>query len=270
MTVLQQLTEALRDFFRNEPPELAVVLGSGLGQIADQVKNPRILPFDEAPGMKVSGTQGHSGRFVLGEVKDKRVLFLQGRMHYYEGHSMEEVVLAVRAMALSGVHLLILTNAAGAVNRAYRPADVALIKDHISLFCPSPLRGPNDDSIGQRFPDQTHVYDPELMLLAKSIAEQQKIRLRESVYCFTAGPQYETPSEIDMLGRLGADLVGMSTVPEAIAATHAGMRVLAFSGITNMAAGISKDRLSHDEVLRNGRRLGTDMIKLLAGIIEAI
>lgn len=270
MTVLKQLTEVLREFLRDDPPELAIVLGSGLGQIAEYLKNPRILPYDDAPGMKVSGTAGHNGRFILGEVKDKTVLFLQGRMHYYEGHEMDEVVLAIRAMACVGIRQLILTNAAGAVNRAYRPADIALIKDHIGLFCPSPLRGANLDDLGPRFPDQTHVYDPALMLLAKEVAEAAKIKLREGVYCFTKGPQYETPAEIDMLGRLGADLVGMSTVPEAIAASHAGMRVLAFSGITNMAAGIAREALSHDEVLRNGRKLGVDMLKLLVGIIEAL
>lgn len=264
------LADTLLDFFRSEPPVLAVVLGSGLGQLADSVQDARVLSYRDAPGMKVSGTAGHEGRFVLGEFKGRRVVFLQGRMHYYEGHEMDEVVLAVRALAVAGVSQLILTNAAGAVNRAYKRGDIALIQDHISLFCPSPLRGPNDDDLGPRFPDQTHAYDPAFLVVARLAAARLGLRLRESVYCYTRGPQYETPAEIEFLGRLGADLVGMSTVPEVIAATHAGMRVLAFSGVTNMAAGISAEALSHEDVMRTGRVIGSDMTRLLGAVIEAM
>lgn len=260
----------LADFFDGEQPELAVVLGSGFGQIADQMVAARILSFDQLPGMKLSATQGHAGRFVLGELRERTVLFMQGRMHYYEGNEIEDVVLAVRAMKLAGIDKLILTNAAGAVNRAFKPGQLMLVKDHISLFCPSPLRGENDAGVGPRFPDQTHVYDPAFMSLAFEVAEKTKLRLQDGVYCYTQGPQYETPAEIDMLGRLGADAVGMSTVAEAIAASHAGMRILALSGITNMAAGISNQSLSHDDVLQTGRRLSVDLLKLLWELIPAI
>lgn len=264
------LAAALVDFFRDERPDVAIVLGSGLSQIADHLHAPRILSFDDAPGMKSSGTVGHQGRFILGDIKGRTILFMQGRMHYYEGHDIDAVVLAVRAMAIAGIDKLILTNAAGAVNRAYKAGNIALIKDHISLFCPSPLRGVNDERIGPRFPDQTHVYDPALMSLARQAAETVNVRLRESVYCYTQGPQYETPAEIDLLGRLGADLVGMSTVAEAIAANHAGMRVLALSGVTNMAAGISQQVLAHEDVMRTGRMLGIDLLKLLVEILKHI
>ncbi len=273
--MLDQLTKRLADFIaldqdNIELPDVAVVLGSGLSQIADYLKDPKELSFDDAPGMKRSGTTGHPGRFILGEIANKKVLFMQGRMHYYEGHSIQDVVLPIRAMAKLGINNLVLTNAAGAVNRAYKPGNIMLIKDHISLFCPSPLRGPNMDDLGPRFPDQTHVYDPIFIQRVKEVALEANVRLREGVYCYTQGPQYETPAEIDLIGRLGADAVGMSTVPEAIVASHAGMRVLALSGITNMAAGISVAALSHEDVMQAGRKLGLDVLKILIGILPKL
>ncbi|MDW7659447.1 MAG: purine-nucleoside phosphorylase, partial [Bacillota bacterium] len=208
-------------------PELLLVLGSGLGSLAEQVEKPVILPYEDLPGFAGTSVQGHQGRLLLGRWSGRFVAVMQGRFHYYEGHNMRDVVLPIRVMQRIGVRRLILTNAAGGVDPAMTPGDLMLINDHIGIFAESPLRGFNLDAFGPRFPDQSRIYDPMWLDLARRCATDLAMKVHEGVYAWCRGPQYETPAEIRLLARLGANAVGMSTVPEAITAVHGGMKVLA-------------------------------------------
>ncbi len=264
---IEQAAGAVRHVLKTTP-DVLLVLGSGLGALAGQVESPQILPYDEIPGFPRATVPGHAGRLVMGRWSGRQVAVMQGRFHYYEGHPMHDVVLPVRVMQHLGVPRLLLTNAAGGVNQVFRPGDLMLIKDHIGLLAESPLRGANLDRFGPRFPDQSHVYDPDWQQLALRCAAGLDIALHRGVYCWCRGPQFETPAEIRALAALGADAVGMSTVPEAIAAVHGGMKVLGLSCITNMAAGILDQPLTHEEVMQVGAQAADKTIRLLSEILS--
>lgn len=251
-------------------PEIGIILGSGLGGIAGQIAEKREIPYGELPHFACSTAPGHKGQFVAGEWSGKRVICMQGRLHFYEGHPLADVVFPVRVMRRLGVETLIVTNAAGGVNLDYAAGDLMLISDHINLMGKNPLVGPNEPDFGPRFCDMSYTYTPALRELARSAADELDIPLREGVYLGCSGPSYETPAEIRAFRMLGADAVGMSTVPEAIAASHCGMRLLAFSLITNMAAGVLDQPLTEEEVLETGERRGKDLERLLARVVEQL
>ena len=248
--------------------ELAVVLGSGLGGFEERLIKPKELSYDKIPGFPQSTVSGHAGKFSVGTLSDKRLLVMSGRFHHYEGHSLSAVTMPVRVMALLGVKTLILTNAAGGVNTSFQAGDLMLITDYLNLSGRNPLRGPNLDAFGPRFPDMSNALDPALRQLALRQAEQLGIPLRQGVYCWMNGPSYESPAEIRMARILGADAVGMSTVPEIIVARHSGIRVLGISSITNMAAGVLDQPINHEEVLAMGQKGGENFRSLLGAIID--
>lgn len=229
-------------------PKIALVLGSGLGDYAEGIKVEEVLDYHDIKGFPVSTIPGHKGRFVFGYVEEVPVVIMQGRVHYYEGYPIEDVVLPARLMKMMGAEVLFLTNAAGGIQKDFRAGDFMLIKDHISNFVPSPLIGPNMDELGPRFADMSHVYREDLREVIKAAAKELSIPLQEGVYIQLTGPNFETPSEIKMCQSLGADAVGMSTACEAMAANHMGMKVCGISCISNLGAGISKQPLSHEEV----------------------
>jgi purine-nucleoside phosphorylase len=256
---------------REAAPVVGLVLGSGLGAFGERLKNRIAIPYEEIPHFPVpSGVVGHAGELVLGDVDRTPVVVLSGRVHYYEGRPMTDVVFPARAFARLGVGAVVLTNAAGGIRRAFKPGDLMLMTDHINAFGTNPLLGPNEDALGPRFPDMSKVYDPALRRLAKETARRLRIPLREGVYLGNAGPSYETPAEIRAYARLGADAVGMSTVPEAIALRHAGVRVVGISTITNMAAGILPKPLDHAEVLATTKRVGDRFVRLLTALVPKI
>lgn len=231
----------------NFEPDVALVLGSGLGDFADGIKTEAVLDYHDIEGFPVSTVQGHKGRFVFGYVGDVKVVIMQGRVHYYEGYKMEDVVLPVRLMKMMGAKILLLTNAAGGVNKNFNAGDFMLISDHINM-APSPLIGENADELGVRFPDMSNIYDRELRDIVRSTAKDLGIALREGVYIQLTGPNYESPAEIRMVRTMGADAVGMSTACEAVAANHAGLKTVGISCISNMACGITDKPLTHAEV----------------------
>ena len=251
-------------------PDLALVLGSGLGGLADEIEDAVVIPYRDVPGFPLSTAPGHAGRFVAGHLGGKNVLCMQGRFHYYEGHEMQTIALPVRVFKALGCRALILTNAAGGVNWDFNVGDFMLITDHINFMGANPLRGANDDSIGPRFCDMTHVYAPDLQELALKVATAQNLVLQKGVYLGYMGPSFETPAEIRAFRTLGADAVGMSTVPEAIAASHCGLPVLGLSLITNMAAGMAGKRLSGDEVIEIANQRGAVFQQLVRCIVEAM
>jgi purine-nucleoside phosphorylase len=251
-------------------PDVAVVLGSGLGAFADSLDDAVIAPYDELPHWPQSRVVGHAGRLVVGHAAGKRIAALSGRVHLYEGHPMATVVFAVRVMARLGVPCLILTNAAGGINTGFAQGALMIIDDHINLMGGNPLVGPNDDRMGPRFPDMSEVYSYRLRGTADDAAQAAGIPVQHGVYVAVHGPSYETPAEIRAFRTLGADAVGMSTVPEAIAARHMGVEVLGISCITNMAAGVLDQTLVHDEVMETARRVRGSFIALLEGIIARL
>lgn len=251
-------------------PDLALVLGSGLGGLADEIEDAVTIPYRDVPGFPVSTAPGHAGQFVAGRLGGKNVLCMQGRFHYYEGHEMSAIALPVRVFKALGCRALVLTNAAGGVNWDFNVGDFMLITDHINFMGANPLRGANDDSIGPRFCDMTQVYAPDLQALALRVAKEQNLVLQKGVYLGYMGPSFETPAEIRAFRTLGADAVGMSTVPEAIAASHCGLPVLGLSLITNMAAGMAGKRLSGDEVIEIANQRGVVFQKLVRGIVKAL
>ena len=240
-----------RDYVRTRTdfvPEAALVLGSGLGGFAAQLEVVCEVGYAEIPGFPVSTVAGHAGKFIFGRLDGVNVACMQGRVHFYEGYDIGDVVLPARLMKLLGAKVLFLTNASGGVNREFNAGDLMLITDHIAVFAPNPLIGPNLDELGLRFPDMSHIYDPGLCDIIRSVARENGIPLREGVYCQLTGPSYESPAEIRALAALGADAVGMSTAVEAIAANHCGLRVCGVSCVSNKAAGLSPTPLSHKEV----------------------
>lgn len=236
-------------------PETAIILGSALGGLADEIRNPVVIPYGEIPNFLVSTVESHAGELILGTLQGKPVVCMSGRFHYYEGYSYEELVLPIRLFRLLGVKRVISTNAAGAINTHYKPGDVMLIKDHINMMGVSPTRGKNCQEFGSRFFDVTNMYTRSLREIALECAKRTELIVHEGVYCFYCGPQYETPSEIRAMRMLGADAVGMSTVPEALAAAHCGMPLLGISLMTNMAAGVLDGPLSHEEVYDAAQRV---------------
>lgn len=251
-------------------PEIGMILGSGLGVLGEEVEEAVVLDYHDIPNFPVSTVEGHAGRLVIGAFEDKPVVVLQGRFHYYEGYSMDEVVFPVRVMKLLGVEKLIVTNAAGGVQTLFSVGDLMLITDHIKLFTDSPLRGPNIEDFGPRFNDMGDAYTRTLRETAKEVAGKLGIEVKEGVYAHMPGPSFETPAEIRMLRVLGADAVGMSTVPEVITAAHAGIAVLGISAISNMAAGVLDQPLNHEEVMEMGRQIRGKFISLVRGIVAAI
>lgn len=229
-------------------PKTAIVLGSGLGDYAEAIRVESELPYGEIAGFPVSTVPGHAGKFIFGYIDEMPVACMKGRVHYYEGYSVSDVVLPIRLLKLMGAEILFLTNAAGGVNTSFHAGDLMMIKDHISAFAPNPLIGPNVDELGTRFPDMSNVYDRELQKLIVKTAKENNIFLQEGVYAQLTGPSFESPAEIRMLRTLGCDAVGMSTVVEAITANHMGMKICGISCISNLAAGMSDNPLSHQEV----------------------
>lgn len=249
-------------------PRAGLILGSGLGGYARNMKVIKEIPYGDIPGFPVSTVQGHDGKFLLGYIGNVPAVVMKGRVHYYEGYTMEEVVLPVRLMKKMGIEVLFLTNAAGGIKEGFQVGDFMMITDHISSFVPSPLIGENVSELGERFPDMTHVYDGELQDLIRTVAQEERISIQEGVYLQTSGPNFETPAEIRMYARLGADAVGMSTACEAAAARHAGVRVCGISCISNMASGLSSEALSHLDVQAVADRRAGEFTRLVTRIIE--
>lgn len=252
-----KIKENLGDFI----PEIGIVLGSGLGELADEYCNFAI-PYSEIPGFEASHVSGHKSRLVFAEINGKKVVMMQGRFHYYEGHPIQKVVFPIKVMKKLGVKTVILTNAAGGVNPAFNPSDLMIITDHINHMNVNPLIGPNDDEMGLRFPDMSEVYSPELVEMVKKTASKLGIDTQEGVYMALTGPSYETPAEVKMARIVGADAVGMSTVPEAIVAKWAGMNVIGISCICNSAAGVSTVALAHEDVI-HAANIAKDRFKTL-------
>jgi len=251
-------------------PDMAVVLGSGLGDFADHLADAMTLPYDAIPHWPPSRVIGHAGKLVVGRVAGKVVAALAGRAHFYEGHDLQTVTFATRVLGLLGARTLILTNAAGGINTGFAEGALMVIDDHLNLMGSNPLVGANEDRFGPRFPDMTYVYSPRLREIADRAAAKLNLPIRHGVYAALHGPSYETPAEIRFLRTAGADAVGMSTVPEAIVARHMGLEVLGISCITNMAAGVLPKPLDHEEVMKTARRVRGAFIALLEGVIEQI
>ena len=251
-------------------PRIAIVLGSGLGSFADDFDDAVGIPYEEIPGFARSTAQGHAGRLVIGKVDTVPVVAMQGRVHYYEGYSLEQVTFPIRTFSLLGVKTLILTNASGGINVELNQGTLMVISDHLNLMGDNPLRGPNEERFGPRFPDMSAVYSPELQALVVEESRAIGVDVRRGIYGALSGPSYETPAEIHLLRTLGADAVGMSTVPEAIVARHMGLEVLGISCITNMAAGISDEPINHEEVMATGDRVRESFAQLLRGVVGRI
>lgn len=271
-TLLKNIKEAA-EYIRGkypEKPEISLILGSGLGVLADLVEGGVTIPYEDIPHFPVSTVEGHAGELLLGKVEGKHVLMMKGRFHMYEGYGVETVSFPVRVMKELGVEKLLVTNAAGGINTSFEVGDLMLIRDHINFTFRNPLIGPNNSELGVRFPDMSEAYSRRLREAAKEVAAEQGLKLQDGVYLGLLGPSYETPAEIRMMRTLGGDAVGMSTVPEVLVARHAGIEVLGFSCISNMAAGILDQPLSHAEVMETTERAKPKFLKLVLGIISRI
>lgn len=251
-------------------PEVAIVLGSGLGDYAESIRVESELPYSEIEGFPVSTVPGHAGKFIFGYLEDIPVVCMKGRVHYYEGYPISDVVLPVRLMKLMGAKILFLTNAAGGVNTSFHAGDLMLIKDQISVFAPNPLIGENIEELGVRFPDMSHVYDEELQQVIRRAAKDNGVFLQEGVYTQLTGPSFESPAEIRMLRTLGCDAVGMSTVVEAIAANHMGMKICGISCICNLAAGMTANPLNHEEVQEAADKAAPNFKKLVTESVKGM
>jgi purine-nucleoside phosphorylase len=251
-------------------PRIGIILGTGFGPVADMVQDPVNIPYEEINNWPLSTVLGHSGRLVAGQVEGQSVVIMKGRVHYYEGYNMAQVTLPIRVMQRMGIEILIVTNAAGAVNPDYEPGDLMLLTDHLNMIGmagPNPLRGPNLDELGPRFPDMSRVYDREISEIARKVAAEEKIVLHEGVYVCLAGPSFETPADLRFLRAIGVDAVGMSTVPEVTVARHAGQRVLGVSGISNKANLDGDTITTHEEVLEAGEVMVPKLISLIKGVL---
>lgn len=269
--MMEKRLESCRNFLRGKTdlvPEIGLVLGSGLGNYADQMEVEAEISYAEIEGFPQTGVPGHEGKFVFGRIGGKRLVVMKGRVHYYEGYDMEEVVLPIRLMGRLGARTLILTNAAGGVSPSLEAGDLMLIEDQIASFVPSPLRGQNPDSLGPRFPDMSQIYDPSLKEVARRVAQKQGIELKSGIYLQAPGLNYESPAEVRMYERCGADALGMSTACEAVAAKHMGMRILGISCISNKAAGLSQHPLNHQEVQEAAQRVSRAFEGLVTGIVR--
>lgn len=269
---LLKLKEAHR-FIENKihtKPEIGMILGSGLGVLAEVIKKQVVIDYKDIPNFPVSTVRGHEGKLIFGELSGKKVLAMKGRFHYYEGIDMKTAAFGIRVMKLLGINDVIITNAAGGINESFSQGCLMLITDHIGFIGPSPLAGANIEEFGPRFPDMCNVYSKKHIKTAEDCAKKLEMSVEKGVYCFAQGPQYETPAEIRAMRILGADAVGMSTVPEAVAANHAGMNVLGISCITNMAAGIVDKPLSHKEVIETAERVREQFMKYVINIVQTM
>jgi purine-nucleoside phosphorylase len=254
-------------------PRVGLILGSGLNGLADSVQKADIIPYGELPNWPVSTVQGHAGRLVIGELEGQTALVMQGRIHFYEGYSMSQITLPVRVMLRLGLQMMFVTNAAGGVNPDFSPGDVMLITDNLNLIAMmggNPLMGPNIDELGPRFPDMSQAYDRKLMDLARQVASNENIPLREGIYCALSGPSFEGPADLRFLRGIGADAVGMSTVPEVIVARHGGMRVLGLSGISNKANLDGSTATTHEEVIEAGKVITPKIEKIIRGVLRSL
>lgn len=269
---IDEIAEVVRQRIHCQP-KIALILGSGLGGLAAAVENPTVVPYGELPNWPVSTVIGHEGSLVVGKLQGQDVIVMQGRVHYYEGYRMDQVVLPVRVMQRLGVEILIVTNAAGAINPDFEPGDLMLITDHLNMIGmagPNPLRGPNFDELGPRFPDMSRAYDRELSQIAREVSREEGVLLQEGVYVALAGPSFETPADLRFLGAVGADAVGMSTVPEVTIARHAGQRVLGISGISNKANLDGDTVTTHEEVLEAGTVMVPKFITIIEGVLKRL
>jgi purine-nucleoside phosphorylase len=269
---IDQIAQAVRARIDGQP-RIALILGSGLGSLAEEVQDPTIIPYGQLPNWPVSTVIGHEGSLVVGKLQNQEVIVMQGRVHYYEGYTMDQVTLPVRVMQRLGVEFLVVTNAAGAVNPKFEPGDLMLITDHLNMVGmagPNPLRGPNFDELGPRFPDMSRAYDRQLCQMARDVANDKNILLQEGVYVGLAGPSFETPADLRFLQAIGVDAVGMSTVPEVTVACHAGQRVLGISGISNKANLDGNTVTTHEEVLEAGKVLVPKFITVISGVLARI
>ncbi|KOO44027.1 purine-nucleoside phosphorylase [Priestia koreensis] len=267
--LIQKSADYIKEKF-SKTPTVGLILGSGLGVLADEIKEAVQIPYEEIPEFPVSTVEGHAGQLVLGTINGVTVVAMQGRFHYYEGYSLEKVTFPVRVMKALGVETVIVTNAAGGVNESFNPGDLMIISDHINNLGDNPLIGKNDGELGVRFPDMSEAYSKNLRELAKKTAAKLEIAVQEGVYVANSGPCYETPAEIRFLRAVGADAVGMSTVPEVIVARHSSMNVLGISCISNMAAGILDQPLNHEEVMETTEKVKTQFLSLVKAIIKEI
>ena len=261
-----QLKQLLGDFV----PEIALILGSGLGQIAENLNQPIKIPYSDIDGFPQSSVSGHTGQFVCGTLNGKNIICMQGRVHLYEGHKPQDICQIIKTLKLLGVKKLIVTNAAGSLNPQIAAGSIMMITDHINMSFSNPLIGPNDDTFGPRFPDMSNAYDKELQLLASSIAKAENVDLNKGVYLMVSGPNFETAAEVKAFGILGGDAVGMSTVPEVISASYCDIKTLGFSVITNMGTGLQKATQSHEETLAMATKATGNLAKLISKIIERI
>lgn len=269
---IKKITDAA-DFIKEKidgAPSIGLILGSGLGVLAAEIEDPVKISYEEIPEFPVSTVEGHQGQLVFGKMKGQNVVAMQGRFHFYEGYSMEEVSLPVRVMKAIGVEILLVTNAAGGINTTFEAGNLMIIQDHINFLPNHPLIGPNEESLGPRFPDMSEAYSKRLIPIAKQSGQELGIDLKEGTYLATTGPAYETPAEVRMMRTLGADAAGMSTVPEVIVARHGGMEVLGISCITNLAAGILDQPLSHEEVIETTKRVQQDFSGLVKTIVSKL
>ncbi len=271
ITAIEQSATLVKSRARlSAPPRLALILGSGLGALAEKVRVDAKIAYHDLPGFAAPSVSGHKGELLVGDLNGKKVLVFSGRMHFYEGHEPIRCTLPVRLAARLGAGVMVLTSAVGGINKSYRAGDSVLIKDHMNFMGVNPLRGPHDTQLGARFPDMTECYPADLRALAKKVAKKNKITLREGIYLALSGPSYETPAEIRAFRKWGGDVVGMSLVPEAIVARQAGLKTLGICYISNMAAGVSNKTLNHEEVLEMGLIAGKKLSVLLEDIVREI
>lgn len=267
--MIKETLDYIETYTEGFKPEIGIVLGSGLGELADRYCEYSI-PYSDIPNFSNSTVEGHKGRLVFANIEDRPVVMMQGRNHFYEGHSMQDITYPIKVMKELGVSSVILTNAAGAINKTFKPGDLMVITDHINFMGTNPLIGPNDFRLGPRFPDMSEIYDKNLIKIVDAAAKILKINIKHGVYIASTGPSYETPAEINMARILGADAAGMSTVPEAIVANYCGLKVIGISCISNYASGVSSKKLSHEEVIATTKDAREDFIKLLLLLLKNV
>ncbi|WP_425541951.1 purine-nucleoside phosphorylase [Alkalibacillus silvisoli] len=270
MEQIRESEKYISNQLNGDKPSIGLILGSGLGVLADEIEGAITIPYQEIPHFPQSTVEGHKGQLVIGQLQGQRVVAMQGRFHYYEGYSMQHVTFPVRVMKQLGVEKLLVTNAAGGINESFNPGDLMFIEDHINNMGDNPLIGKNVDALGARFPDMSQAYDRELINTAQQAATDLNLNVQRGVYVGNTGPTYETGSEVKMLRTLGGDAVGMSTVPEVIVANHTGIKVLGISCISNMAAGILDQPLSHDEVIETTEKVKQSFIQLVKQILQSV
>ena len=253
-----------------KPPQICIVLGSGLGALADNIENKQTMSYSDIPNWPLSTVSGHNGRLIFGMLQGHNVVVMQGRVHYYEGYNMEEVTFPIRVLGVLGIKVLVLTNASGGISPDLKPGDIVAIQDHINFMATNPLIGKNLDEFGTRFPDMTHPYDKKLLEILKNIAKKKKNELKTGTYMAFSGPSFETPAEINMARFLGADIVGMSTMAEVIIANHMGIRVCGLSCVSNAAAGITGEKLTHQEVMDNMKETSYSLNTIISALLKEL